>query len=275
MGREGFGDKVVIITGASSGIGEALAYQLARAGALLALAARSAERLETVADECRRLGAKAVSIPMDVGDEGQCKALVAATVAAYGRIDALVNNAGFGVGARFASLSSLALFVEVLNTNFLGSVYCTYYALPHLKESRGRIVAVSSVAAKVPLPYFSSYTASKYAMNGFFDSIRMELADSGVSVTTICPDFVATRFSENVRNADGRPRGLDAKGYSGKTMTARECARRIVEAAAARRREVTLSFRGKLAPWIMLLAPGVFDKVAMKVVRKSPSTRSG
>jgi short-subunit dehydrogenase len=221
------------------------------------------------------MGAKAVSIPMDVGDEGQCKALVASTLAAYGRIDVLVNNAGFGVGARFANLSSLALFVEVMNTNFLGSVYCTCYALPHLQRSRGRIVAVSSIAAKIPLPFFSSYTASKYAMNGFFDAIRMELADSGVSVTTICPDFVATRFSENVRNADGRRRGLGAKGYSGKTMTARECARRIVEAAAARRREVTLSFRGRLAPWIMLLAPGVFDKVAMKVVRKSPSTRPG
>ncbi|MGB7629466.1 MAG: SDR family oxidoreductase [Candidatus Deferrimicrobium sp.] len=272
MGTEGFRDQVVIITGASSGIGEALAYHLAQAGAFLALAARNAERLETVAAECRRLGAKAASVPTDVSDEGQCKALVASALTTYGRIDALVNNAGFGVGARFANLPSLALFVDVLNTNFLGSVYCTYYALPHLKQTGGRIVAVSSLAAKVPLPYYSSYTASKYAMAGFFDVIRMELEDSGVSVTTVYPDFVATRFAANVRDAGGRPRGQDARSYSRKTMTAQECARLIVEAAAVRRREVTLSTRGRFVPWIKLLAPGVVDKIAKKVVRKLPST---
>jgi short-subunit dehydrogenase len=271
MGTEGFRDQVVIITGASSGIGEALAYHLAQEGAFLALAARSAERLETVAAECRRLGAKVASVPTDVSDEGQCKALVASTLTTYGRIDALVNNAGFGVGARLANLPSLALFVEVLNTNFLGSVYCTYYALPHLKQTRGRIVAVSSLAAKVPLPYYSSYTASKYAVAGFFDVIRMELEDSGVSVTTIYPDFVATRFAANVRDAGGRPRGQDARSYSKKTMTAEKCARLIVEAAAARRREVTLSTRGRLVPWIKLLAPGVVDKIAKKIVLNPPS----
>ncbi len=271
MGTEGFRDQVVIITGASSGIGEALACHLAREGAFLALAARSAERLETVAAECRRLGAKAVSVPMDVSDEGQCKALVASALTTYGRIDALVNNAGFAVGARFANLPSLALFVEVLNTNFLGSVYCTYYALPHLTQARGRIVAVSSVAAKVPFPYYSSYIASKYAMAGFFDAIRMELEDSGVSVTTIYPDFVTTRFSANVRDGGGRPRGQDARRYGKGTMTAQECARRIVEAAAARRSEVTLSTRGRLVPWIRLLAPGVVDKIARKVVLTSHS----
>jgi len=136
MGAEGFRDHAVIITGASSGIGEALAYHLAKAGAFLALAARSAERLETVAAECRRLGAKAVSVPTDVSDEGQCKALIASTLTTFGRIDALINNAGFGVRAPLADLPSLALFVEVLNTNFMGSVYCTYYALPHLKQTR-------------------------------------------------------------------------------------------------------------------------------------------
>jgi len=272
MGTEGFRDKVVIITGASSGIGEALAYQLAQEGALLALAARSAERLETVAAECRRLGTKAVSVPTDVSDEAQCKALVASAVSTYGRIDALVNNAGFGVGARLANLPSLALFVDVLNTNFMGSVYCTYYALPHLKQTRGRIVAVNSIAAKVPFPYYSSYTASKYAMEGFFDAIRMELADSGISVTAIHPDFVATRFSENVRDAVGRRRGRDAGTHGKNIMTAEECARRIVEAAAARRREVTLSTRGRLAPWIRMLAPGVFDKITRRVAREPTPT---
>ena len=271
MGAEGFRDHAVIITGASSGIGEALAYHLAKAGAFLALAARSAERLETVAAECRRLGAKAVSVPTDVSDEGQCKALISSTLTTFGRIDALINNAGFGVRAPLADLPSLALFVDVLNTNFMGSVYCTFHALPHLKQTKGRIVAVIGLVAKVPLPYLSSYTASKYAMAGFFDVIRMELEDSGVSVTTVYPDFVATRFAANVRDADGRHLGQDARSYSKKTMTSQECARLIVKAAAARRREVTLSIRGRLVPWIKLLAPGFVDKIAKKMVPKPPS----
>jgi short-subunit dehydrogenase len=248
-----------------------LTYHLAQAGAFLALAARSAERLETVAAECRRLGGKAASIPTDVSDESQCKALVSSTLTTYGRIDALINNAGFGVKALLADLPSLTQFRDVLSTNFLGTVYCTYYALPHLKQTRGRIVAVIGLVARVPLPYFSSYTASKYAMTGFFDVVRMELEDSGVSVTTVYPDFVATDFVANVRDAGGRRQGQDAaRRHSEKIMTAQECARLIVEAAANRRREVTLSTRGRLVPWIKLLAPGVIDTLAKKAVRRSP-----
>ena len=145
MATTGFRDQVVIITGASSGIGEALAYHLAQAGAFLALAARSAERLETVAAECKRLGGKAASIPTDVSDESQCKALVSSTLTTYGRIDALANNAGFGVKASFADLPSLDLFFEVLKTTFLGSVYCTYYALPHLKQTEAGSLRLSAL----------------------------------------------------------------------------------------------------------------------------------
>lgn len=272
MGKEVFRDQVVVITGASSGIGEALAYELAKAGASLALAARSAERLEKVAAECLRLGAKAAPFETDVSDEDQCKSLVDSTMTTYGRIDALVNNAGFGARAPLADLPSLDLFVEVLNTNFMGSVYCTYHALPHLKQTKGRIIAVVGLIAKVPLPDYGSYTASKYAMAGFFDSIRMELEDSGVSVTTVYPDFVATRFAANERDADGRPRGqAAARIYSEKTMTAQKCAELIVESAAARRREVTLSLRGRLVPWIKLMAPKLVEKRARQAVPKPPS----
>ncbi len=271
MSTEIFRGRVVIITGASSGIGEALAYQLAKEGAVLSLAARSAERLETVADECRRLGAKAASVPTDVSNEDQCKALVDSTLTTFGHIDVLVNNAGFGVRAPLADLPSLALFVEVLNTNFMGSVHCTYYALPHLKQTGGRVVSVVGLVAKVPLPYYSSYTASKCAMAGFFDVVRMELEDSGVSVTTVYPDFVATGFAANERDANGICRGQDAaRIYNEKTMTAQKCAQVIVEAAAARRREVTLSRRGRLVPWIKLLAPKLVEERARRAVPTLP-----
>lgn len=271
MEKETFNDKVVVITGASSGIGEALAYKLAKAGARVALAARNVERLETVVAECRRLGGKAESFPTDVSDEAQCEALISSTLKTYERIDVLVNNAGFGVRASLAELPSLASFVGVMDTNFMGSVYCTYYALPHLKRTQGQIVAVIGLIAKVPLPYLSSYTASKYAMAGFFDVVRMELEGSGVSVTAVYPDMVATRFASNVRDANGRPRGKEAqKIYTKKTMTAEDCARLIAKAAAARRREVTLSSRGRLVPWIKLLAPKAVERKAKAMIPKPP-----
>jgi NAD(P)-dependent dehydrogenase (short-subunit alcohol dehydrogenase family) len=276
MSTASFRDQVVIVTGSSSGIGEALAHRLAEAGASLVLAARNPERLAAVAAECVRRGAKATAVPTDVGEEVQCRALVEAATALHGRLDVLINNAGLGVRAAVADLPSLDLFRDVLRTNFLGSVQCTYHALPHLKRTRGRIVAVSSLAAKVPLPYFGAYTASKCALGGFFDVLRMEVEDDGVSVTTVYPDFVVSEFAANVRGADGRPRGPEAAArfYTRDTMTSGECARLILEAAADRRREATLSRRGKIVPWVRMMFPRTVDRLARKAIEPRAKTSS-
>jgi len=275
-----FKDHVVIITGASSGIGEALAYLLADQGAWLALAARSADKLDAVAAECERRGAKAIAVPTDVIVEEQCKRLIERALEQYRRIDMLINNAGFSVTAPFADLPDLAGFKEVMDTNLMGSVYCTYYALPHLKQTRGRIVGVSSLSGRLPLPFNSAYSASKHAMAGFFDTLRLELADSGVTVTMAYPDFVVTGFVANSRNAAGRRRGDRAaqRFYTDKMMKADECARLILWAAARRKRDLLTSTRGKLAGLGKVVSPGLMDALMKKAVlprrRRPPAETS-
>lgn len=269
MAKTSFKDHVAVITGASSGIGAALARQLGGQGACVVLAARRVEKLEAVAAECEQRGGKTLVAPTDVSDEAQCKRLIERTVEAYDRIDMLVNNAGFTVKAALGELPDLAHFKQVMDVNFMGSAYCTYYALPYLAQSRGRIVGVSSLGGIGPAPLNTSYAASKHAMAGFFDTLRIELADTGVSVTMAYPDFVVTEFAANVLGADGQRAGKEAARafYSDRVMTADTCARIILRAAAQRRRQVITSTRGKLLQWITIIAPGVLDRFMVKWLR--------
>src|SRR5512143_2770919 len=179
MKSNAFRDQSVVITGASAGIGRSLALQLARQGARVAIVARRADRLQELVGECQRLGARALAIPADVADEAQCRQLVEKTVAAFGGIDMLINNAGMAASALFGDYPDLRLFKHTVDVNFYGAVYCTYYALPYLKERRGRIVAVSSLGGKVTVPYNTPYCASKFAMHGFYEALRTEVAQYG------------------------------------------------------------------------------------------------
>jgi NAD(P)-dependent dehydrogenase (short-subunit alcohol dehydrogenase family) len=228
-----FHEAVVIITGASSGIGKELACQLAGQGAKLVLAARNVELLEQTAAECQALGAEAVAVPTDVSDPEQCRGLVAQAVERFGRIDMLVNNAGISMWARVEEVEDLSIYEKILRTNVLGSVYCTYFALPHLKQSRGRIVGVSSLAGKAGVPTRSGYAASKHAMAGFFDSLRVELMGSGVTVTLVYPGFVATGVQARAFGPDGKPLGRLPIRIE-EVMPTAECARIILRAAARR-----------------------------------------
>jgi short-subunit dehydrogenase len=260
-----FRDNVVVLTGASRGIGRELALQLAGQGARLALSARDAAALEEVAAECRKLGGEAVAIPADVGEEPQCAALIARSVEAFGRIDTLINNAGISMWSLFEQVKDLSIFERIMTVNYLGSVWCTWHALPHLKKTRGRLVAVSSMTGKTGVPTRSGYAASKHAMMGFFDTLRIELADSGVTVTIACPDFVATEIRERAFGPDGKP--LEKSPVQeGKVMTAETCARLILEGAARRERELILSGRGKVGLWLKLLAPSLIDQIAKKAI---------
>jgi short-subunit dehydrogenase len=267
MGEATFRDNVVIITGASTGIGRELALQLADQGAWLSLAARNVDNLEQVAAACRQRGARAIVVPTDVADQAQCKALIERTVAEYGRIDALVNNAGITMWAVFEEIEDLSFVERIMRVNYLGCVYCTHYALPYLKEARGRLVAVSSLAGKGGIPTRSGYAASKHAMVGFFDSLRIELADSGVTVTIIYPGFVATGVRQRAFGPDGQPLGLSPV-QEGEVMTAYECARLMVPAIAKRRRELVMTLRGKLGQWLKLLAPALVDSIARNAIEE-------
>lgn len=255
---------VAVVTGASTGIGRSLALQLADKGAKVAIAARRVEKLEEVAAECHSRGGEALVIPTDVSDESQCKSLVEKTVAAFGKLDMLINNAGLAVVARLEDYSDLNLFRHTLNVNFYGAVYCTYYALPYLKQSRGRIVAVSSLGGKSPAPYNSAYVSSKYAMHGFFESLRIELVHDEVSVTIICPSWVVTNFHEAQLNKDGVARGPQGRAiYTSEMMTADRCAEAILKAANERKRELVMS-PGKLVAWLKLIAPQQLDRLIVK-----------
>jgi NAD(P)-dependent dehydrogenase (short-subunit alcohol dehydrogenase family) len=264
-----FRDNVVVLTGASAGIGHQMALQLAAQGAHLVLAARDAGRLDETAEECRRLGARVVAVPTDVGDEAQCRALVERAVAEFGRIDTLVNNAGIGMWARFEDMTDLAPFERIMRVNYLGSVYPTFHALPHLKKTRGRIVAVNSLTGKTGVPTRSGYAASKHAVTGFFDTIRIELEDSGITVTQVFPGFVATEIRERAFGADGRPLGAgNSPVREGQVMSAEECARQIIGAAAARKRELVMTLRGKIGAKLKLIAPALVDRIARKAIEQ-------
>jgi short-subunit dehydrogenase len=260
-------DRVVIITGASEGIGRALALVLAAEGAKLVLAARNASRLEELAQSCRAAGADALVVPTDVSDESACRNLVEATVARHGRIDALVNDAGRTMWARFDALASLDIFEELMRVNLLGAVYCTRYALPFLRETRGQIVAIASVAGTTGVPERTAYAASKHAMVGFFDSLRIELAGTGVDVTVVAPDFVVSEIHRRAIGPDGAPLGVTPM-QEAKIMRAEDCARIILRAMARRERLVFTTWRAKLGRWIKLLAPAVVDRLAADAIAK-------
>jgi short-subunit dehydrogenase len=265
MKSDAFHDQVVIVTGASAGIGKSLALMLASQCAKVVIAARRADRLEQIAEQCRMFCGEVMVVPTDVSDEEQCKALIEKTIAAYGRLDMLINNAGLAASALFDEFPDLNLFQHTMDVNFYGAVYCTYYALPHLKQTKGRIVAVSSMGGKAAIPYNTPYCSSKYAMHGFYDSLRMELYQHGVSITMICPWWVATEFHESQMNKDGIPRGERGRAYyTKKTMTSDQCAQVVLNAAFKRRREVLMG-PGALAVWLKALAPGLLDWLAVKV----------
>jgi short-subunit dehydrogenase len=274
-----FSKKVIIITGASSGIGEAIALRLASEGAWLAIAARRAERLDALADVCVERGGRALPILADVADEAACQEIVTRTIAEYGRLDMLVNNAGITVASRFSDLPDLTLFRRVMDVNFLGAVSCTHKALPYLKRAAGRVVNVASLGAILPIPGNTSYIASKHAMLGFSNSLRMELDDSGVSVTVICPYWVVTEFHESMMDSQGRPRGAAGRSiYTQRTMTAEQCARIIVEAARKRKRQVVMS-PGRLVQLARFIAPALIDRLIVKyfflpTVRRARSKKS-
>jgi NAD(P)-dependent dehydrogenase (short-subunit alcohol dehydrogenase family) len=217
-----FTGKTVLITGASEGIGRALALALAGHAAQLVLAARSAPRLEELAAECSALGAQVEAVPTDVAQPAACVRCVERAVARFGGLDVLVNNAGITMWSRFEAITDLSVFEQLLAVNVMGSVRLTAAALPHLKASRGLIVAVASIAGLTGVPERTGYAASKHAMVGFFESLRIELRDSGVDVTIIAPDFVISQIHRRAwapmaaaGNPDGRVKDHDRRTLRG------------------------------------------------------------
>ncbi len=259
--------KVIVITGASSGIGAALALALAPRGPKLVLSGRDGVKLNEAAAQCEKRGARAISHVADISDPTDCQSIIDRAVVAFGGIDVLVNNAGVTMWARFDALADLAAFEQLMRVNYLGAVHLTRYALPALKKSRGLIVAIASVAGFTGVPERTAYAGSKHALVGFMESLRIELAGSGVDVTIVAPDFVLTQTHKRAIGPDGKPLGASPMQTT-RIMTAEECAARIVSAIERRKRLLILSARGRLGRWLKLIAPSFIDRIAARAIRR-------
>ena len=232
----------------------------------MVLAARDLPELEKVAEQCRKAGGQAVAVRADVTVDRDCAAIMTGAALAYERIDILVNNAGATMWARFEEIEDVSILERIMQVNYMGAVRCTKHALPYLRQSHGLIVGIASLTALTGVPTRSGYAASKHAMRGFFDSLRIELMGTGVDVTMIYPGFVDTGIRENSAGPDGKPIGhvpvrLDM-------MSVEECARITLAAMEARKREVVMTARGKMGAWLKLVAPGVVDRMAKRVIEK-------
>ena len=244
-----------------------LARQLAAERPRLVLAARDEAELENVAASCRALGADCVVVPTDVADPEACRALVKRAVAEFGGVDGLFLCAGQDMWSRLDELADLDVLERILRVNYLGCAWTTAHALPHLKERRGRIVVVSSLAGLTGVPTRTGYAASKHALHGFFDSLRIELASSGVSITLACPDFVLSEIHRRALGPDGKPLGTSPMNEA-RIMTAAKCAALILDAGARRRRLAILSLRGRVGRFVRLVAPGLIDWIAARAVAR-------
>jgi len=259
-------DKVVIITGASSGIGKALAYELASRGASVVLAARSKDKLEELVKELESINARALAVPTDVSIEQDCANLIQATTDKFGKIDVLINNAGISMRALFKE-TDLNVIRKLMNINFWGTVFCTRYALPYLLKSRGSVVGVSSIAGFKGLPGRTGYSASKFAMQGFLETLRIENLRTGLHVMIACPGFTASNIRKTALAADGSQQG-DSPRDEGNMMSAEEVARRIVNGINARKKILIMTSQGKMTVLLNKFFPFFMDKMVYNHMAK-------
>ena len=261
-----FERKSILITGASEGIGRELALQLAAERGRLTLVARNAQRLELLAAECRARGAEVLVVAEDVGDEAAAPRIVAATLQRFAALDILVNNAGITMWSRLDVLQDAAILERMMRVNYLGAAWLTAAALPALTTSRGLVVAVASVAGLTGVPERTGYAASKHAMIGFFESLRIELQPQGIDVLIVAPDFVVSEIHRRAIGPDGAPLGTSPMQQD-RIMTADRCAAMIRGAMQRRDRLLITSWRGRIGRWLRLVAPRAMDRIAARAIR--------
>jgi short-subunit dehydrogenase len=264
-------DKIVIITGASSGIGKSLATELAKRGANLILAARQYVTLCEIAQELEKnYQIKAVAVQCDVTIEEDCEYLIKQTLTTFGKIDILINNAGISMRALFKD-ADIKVLKSVMDVNFWGTVYCTKYALPEILKTKGSIVGVSSIAGYKGLPGRSGYSASKFAMNGFLDALRVENLKTGVHILTACPGFTASNIRNTALDKDGTQQG-ESTLHEEKMMTSDEVAKIIADGIENRSRTLIMTGQGKLTVFLNKFLPGLLDKLVFNTIAKEKNS---
>ncbi|MBA3647599.1 MAG: SDR family oxidoreductase [Chitinophagales bacterium] len=263
-------NKVVIITGASSGIGKSCAFSFAKKNAAVMLAARDDSKLKKVCDEIKSAGGIASFCKTDVSRENDCKNLIEKTVEEFGRIDVLINNAGISMRALFADLD-LIVIRELMDTNFWGTVYCTKYALTEILKNKGSIAGVSSIAGFKGLPGRAGYSASKFAMQGFLESLRIETLKKGIHVLIVCPGYTSSNIRLSALNKEGKEQG-ETPLDENKLMSADEVANEIVKGIQKETRTLILTSQGKITVLLNKFFPAFMDKMVYRVVSKEPGS---
>jgi dehydrogenase/reductase SDR family member 7B len=260
--------KVVIVTGASSGIGKALALECGRQGADVVLAARRIDLLKATADAITAGGSRALAVTADVSRDEDCKALINKAVAHFGKIDVLINNAGVSMRALFDEADP-AVIRRVMDINFFGTVQCTRYALPHLLKTRGSVVGISSVAGFKGLPGRTGYSASKFAIHGFLEALRIENMKKGLHVLIVCPGFTASEIREKALTSQGMPQGSSPRN-EGKMMKPSTVAFRTLRAIKNRRRLIILTKEGKFIIALQRIIPTILDRIVYNRMAREP-----
>lgn len=260
--------KVVVITGASSGIGKALAIEFAVRNARLALAARTLVQLDELKAEFP--GVEILTVQTDVSKEDDCNYLIERVIEKYGQIDVLINNAGISMRALFEN-AEVSVLKKLMDVNFWGAVYCSKYALPYLLKSRGSLVGVSSIAGYKGLPGRSGYSASKFALQGFLEVLRIENRKKGLHVLIACPGFTASNIRISALAGDGRQQGETPRDEL-KMMTAEEVAKKIVYAIINRKHRLVLTSQGKLTVLLNKFFPKLLDKMVYDHMAKEPDS---
>lgn len=262
--------KVVIVTGAGSGIGKAIALIFGKKGYSVVLNGRSSSKLEEVQFALNNDGVKSLIVLGDVSVEEDCKKLIDETIQNFGRLDVLINNAGISMRALFEDLD-LNVIRKVMETNFWGTVCCSKFALPHLLKVKGSIVGVSSIAGKKGLPGRTGYSASKFAMEGFLETVRTENLKKGLHVLVACPGFTATDIRNAALAGDGSAQGESPRDEQ-EMMSADEVAKHIYNAVEKRKRDLILTTNGKLTIWLNKFFPSMMDKIVYKHMSKEPGS---
>ena len=265
-----FKDKVVIITGASSGIGKALAMEFAGMGAKIVMAARNEKRLNEAMEDVKAVGAEVIGVSTDVSVEEDCKLLIDKAVEKFSAIDILINNAGISMRAVFED-TELDVLKRLMDINFWGTVYCTKFALPYLLKSKGSVVGVSSIAGYKGLPGRTGYSSSKFAIHGFLETLRIENMKKDLHVLIACPGFTASNIRNTALNEKGEMQGESPRD-EGKMMSAEEVARHIARAISKRKDRLTLTFQGKRTVLLNKFFPKFFDKQVYNHMAKEPDS---
>lgn len=260
--------KIIIITGASSGIGKACAIIFAKAGASVVIAGRNENKLHETKAEIERINGNVLSVQCDVSNENDCKRLVDETIKKFNRADVLINNAGISMRALFEE-TGLDVLKKLMDTNFWGTVYCTKYALPYLLRTNGSVVGISSIAGKKGLPGRSGYSASKFAMEGFLETVRIENLKKNLHVLVACPGFTTSNIRNTALSKDGNMQGESPRDEK-KMMSAEQVAGRILDAVKKRKRDLILTGNGKMSVWLNKFFPAWMDKVVYNHMAKEP-----